>query len=63
ARVAAFSRYSGKSGWYFVTGWGSGVPHYNSHSDGELTEQEAKDAAMARVRRALAASDNDGGGK
>jgi hypothetical protein len=55
ARVSAFSRHSGRSGWYYVTGWDSCVPYYNScHEKSVLTEQEAKAAAMDRVRRTLA---------
>lgn len=44
-------------GWYFVVGWDSGLPSYNSYS-AELfypTATEAKAAALAHVKAALAA--------
>jgi hypothetical protein len=41
------------SGWYWVAGWGSTVPHFNSCDKPVATEAEAKAEAMAYVKRAL----------
>lgn len=54
AAVSAHSRRGGQQGWYWVAGWASGVPHYNSACDSTvLTESDAKDAAMAYVKQYL----------
>lgn len=39
--------------WYWVAGWGSGVPNMNTCDHPVATVEEAKDAAMAYVRAAL----------
>lgn len=48
------TRHTGKSGWYWVAGWGGSVPHYNSCNDAPLSEDEAKAAAMAYVKQHMA---------
>ena len=42
------------TGWYFVAGWDSNVPHKNTCDTPYPTEQEAKDAAMAYVKKFIA---------
>lgn len=41
-------------GWYWVAGWESSVPHKNTCDKPVATEAEAKAAALAYVRAALA---------
>lgn len=55
AHVAAFSRWNEKKGWYYVCGWDSGVPHFNSCNKPITDEAAAKAEAMAYVRKHLAA--------
>lgn len=52
ARVSALGRF-GEEGWFYVIGWDSGLPYYNSHKEPSMTEQQAKDDAMERVVRGL----------
>ncbi len=40
-------------GWYFVAGWGSSVPHYNSHKTPSPDEKSAKEAARKYVQEHL----------
>lgn len=45
----------GGDSWYWVAGWESSVPHYNSCDEKKrLSEREAKAAALAYVRAAIA---------
>jgi len=53
ASILAFSRYSGRKGWYYVCGWDSGVPHFNSCDKPIPDEATAKSEAMAYVRKHL----------
>mgnify|MGYP001591236308 CR=1 FL=1 len=53
ATVNAMGRYSGKEGWYYVCGWNSGVPHFNSCDKLCADEATAKAEAMAYVRKHL----------
>ena len=53
ASIRAFGRYSGKKGWYYVCGWGSSVPHFNSCDKPIPDEATAKSEAMAYVRKHL----------
>ncbi len=48
---------SGHDGWFWVAGWGSGVPHKNTCDAPCATVEEAKAQAMAYVKSHL------GGGK
>lgn len=41
-------------GWYWVAGWGSGVPHMNTCHKPAATEAEAKQQAEAYVKKHLA---------
>lgn len=60
ASVSAHStRHTGRTGWFWVAGCGSGIPHYNSCGDPGLTEDEAKAAAMAYVKKHLAQQQKD----
>ena len=60
ASVSAHStRHTGRTGWFWVAGWDSGVPYYNSCSDPGLTEDEAKAAAMAYVKKHLTQQQKD----
>ena len=43
------------SAWYWVAGWGSGVPHKNTCDAPVPTIQEAKEAAAAYVKAEIAA--------
>ena len=43
-------------GWFWVAGWGSGVPRMNTWKTPLPTAQEAKDAAMAYVKAHLSAT-------
>lgn len=45
---ASLHRYS-VVGWYWVAGWGCGIPTVNTCREPVATEQEAKDAALAYV--------------
>lgn len=55
AVVQALShRRFGAGEWFWVAGWESGVPHRNTCNEGPLTEADAKAAALAYVRAALA---------
>lgn len=47
--------YSRYHGWYWVAGWGSGVPRYNSAGTPCESEAEAKRQAEEYVRACLAA--------
>jgi hypothetical protein len=38
------------SAWYWVAGWGSGVPHNNTCDDPVATIEDAKKAAFAYVK-------------
>jgi hypothetical protein len=40
-------------GWYWVAGWGSGVPHYNSCNSPVATEEIAKKEAEEYVKKHL----------
>lgn len=40
-------------GWYFVVGWDSGVPRFNSYETPAPDEKTAKEQAMAYVREHL----------
>ena len=51
ACVSALGRSAAR--WYWVAGWGSGVPHRNTASEAPLSLDEAKAAAMAYVREHL----------
>ena len=55
ATVSAL-RWTGRypTGWFWVAGWGSAIPHFNSSSNPCETEAEAKQAAMAYVKKHLA---------
>ncbi len=44
---------NGEGGWYWVAGWGSGIPHKNTSDEPVKTEDEAKRDALAYVRQAL----------
>lgn len=54
ATVAAVGRRYENGGWYWVAGWGSGVPHMNTCGSPVDTVEEAKSAALAYVRAAIA---------
>ena len=41
------------SGWYWVAGWDSGIPHMNTCGSPEETVEAAKAAATAYVRKHL----------
>ncbi len=41
-------------GWYWVAGWDSGVPHYNSCNAPVATPEEAKKEAQAYIAASLA---------
>jgi len=56
------TRITGKIGWYWVAGWGSGVPHMNTCDEQGRTEADAKDAAMAYVRKHIPAQSAAKGG-
>jgi hypothetical protein len=45
--------------WYWVAGWGSGVPHMNTCDSPVATVVEAKAAALAYVRAAIAQRKDD----
>ncbi|MCY0910913.1 hypothetical protein [Massilia antarctica] len=49
------------TGWYWVAGWDSNVPHLNTHSEPVATEEEAKAAAMAYVKEHLKVQPENGG--
>lgn len=57
AMVYAYGRYSGRTGWYWVAGWESTVPYYNSSRYTtplqSQTEDEAKSEAMKYVKTQL----------
>lgn len=53
ACVAAFGRYHPSSGWYYVCGWDSDIPHFNSCNKPISDEATAKSEAMAYVRKHL----------
>lgn len=40
-------------GWYFVAGWSSGIPYCNTCDNPVETEAEAKEQAMAYVKKHL----------
>ena len=40
-------------GWYWVAGWGSGIPHRNTCGEPEKDEDTAKAQAMKYVKAAL----------
>ena len=55
-KVYAYARRSSKYGlWYWVAGWGSGLPHHNS-SETPSTLEDAKKQAVEYVRRHLDAA-------
>ena len=43
-------------GWYWVAGWESAVPYFNSCGSPAASEHEAKKAALSYVKEKLAAS-------
>ncbi|GAB3416853.1 hypothetical protein NX774_12010 [Massilia agilis] len=51
-----------KSGWYWVAGWQSGVPHKNTCDNPVLDEETAKTAALEYVRKYLKTADSQKGG-
>lgn len=56
AVFAHSTRHTGRTGWFWVAGWGSVVPHHNACNGRGLTEDEAKSAAMDYVRKHLDAA-------
>ncbi|MBD8615533.1 MULTISPECIES: hypothetical protein [Pseudomonas] len=42
--------------WFWVAGWSSGVPHFNSYSEPVETADEAKEAALAYVQKHIASA-------
>lgn len=54
ATVQAHGRFSGKTGWFWVAGWGHpDIPHKNTCNVPSQTEAEAKAAALAYVQKCL----------
>lgn len=54
ATVQAHGHFSGKTGWFWVAGWGHpGIPYKNTCSEPSQTEAEAKAAALAYVQKCL----------
>jgi len=43
------------AGWYWVAGWGSGIPHLNTCNQPLVDADAAKAAAMSYVRKCLSA--------
>ncbi len=55
--AAAYSLHRSRNAWYWVAGWSGrdlGIAHANTCAAPVSSEAEAKDAAMAYVRAALA---------
>ncbi|MFM7012555.1 MAG: hypothetical protein ACKO0Z_25030 [Betaproteobacteria bacterium] len=54
ATVRTYGFLSGKTGWFWVAGWGNpDIPHKNTCNAPSTTEEEAKAAALAYVRKCL----------
>lgn len=62
ATVSALRQRHAVTGWFWVAGWGSGVPHENTCNDPVPTAEEAKAQALAYVKQHLAQGESKGGG-